>query len=272
LCPTLGNLDEIELTAVYGMHQADKTNSDVKGLGIHNQPNLTFFPKRMENFFPGLIAFNFGNTRISTLNGDELNPFPNFIEFQISSNPVLERIPGNLFSQTKNLTGVYLRNNNIKHVGEGLLNGLNLTHTYFQNNYCINQNAFNTTQLAALIETLNNNCTDSETTTTTTSFWTQPTTPEPSCGDTNEVVCNIQDQNVNLELKVDQLVQDNEELKTDVLRLVTKNEQLAADNEELKLKVENLTNDVENLQTEMNEKFEQVLEGILELSTRPCGA
>jgi hypothetical protein len=245
LVDTLGNLDEPELTAVYGTHLSGKSNSDVGTLSMYGQ-NLTFFPQRIENFFPNLAAIYFNGNNISSLNGDELN-FPNLVLFGLNDNPALERIPGNLFSSTRNLQTVYLDNNNIKHVGEGLLDGLNLNEAYFWNNYCIDQYAeYNSTELAALIETLNNNCTDSETTTTT---------PEPACGDTNEVVCNLQEQNKEILAKNQILIVKNANLEEKV-------EQLVADNEELKLKIE-------NMQTEMNEKFDQVLEGILELSTRP---
>jgi hypothetical protein len=235
----LSNIDESdELTAVYGNHQAGKSNNDVDALWIENNQALTFMPRKMEIFFPNLTANFFYQTRIASLNGDELNPFPNYVYFGIRQNPTFERIPGELFANTRNLKRVWLLENNIKHVGEGLLDGLDLEWAYFQDNYCVNRNAANSVQLPALIEHLRNNCTDIEITTSTTEITTTvpetitTTTQEPSCGDLNEVVCHLQEQN----------------------------EILMAQNEELEEKVKIL-----------DKKLDLVLEGILELSTRPCG-
>lgn len=218
--PYLNDMHETEeLTAVFGSHPSGFSNLDVKGLYVGGRENsrLTFIPRNIETFFPNLVALYFHNNSISNLSGDELNSLGNLVLFGIQFNPALERLPGNLFSQNRNLKGVFFRESNIKFVGENLLSGLDLTHAIFVKNFCIDQEVFgSSSEIPALIEVLKTNCTDFDTTTTTTEIWTTP------CGD----VCSIQTQNQilieknsnletkigNLEAKIDNLMSKVEEL------------------------------------------------------------
>ena len=231
--PIVSNVNESEnLTAVSGTHMSGKTNNDVKGLFINHVPHLTFIPRGIENFFPNLQALGSFNTSISTLNGDELEPFTNLYWFRFVNIHGFERVPGNLFSSNPSMRHVDFSNNNIKHVGENFLNNnTNMIRLEFDNNYCVNQSA-KYTSIPPLIDHLRTNCTDIEV-----------TTEEPSCGDFNEIICELQEQNLILMAK-------NEEMKEEIQVLNTK---------------------VDEMSTNMDKKLDEVLEGILELSTRPCG-
>lgn len=207
--PTLSNLYETQqITAVSGTHEDGKSNSDVKVLNIGNNVNLTYFPRAIENFFPNLIAIYISSTNITYIRGDELLAFPKLTNFQIAVNPSFERVPGNLFSNNPLLQVVSFYKNNIKHVGEGIMNGLkNLKWIEFNRNYCVNQLAY-PADFPTLIEFLRTNCTVVEPQTTTTT-----TTPAPICGDINEVVCALQSQNriliekiTSIESKIDQIL------------------------------------------------------------------
>jgi hypothetical protein len=207
--PTLSNIAESQqLTGVFGTHEAGKSNSDVKVLNIAFNMNLTYFPRGIENFFPNLIALYISNTNITSIHGDELIPFPKLTNFQIAVNPYFERVPGNLFSNNKLLQVVSFYKNNIKHVGEGIMNGLSsLRWIEFNRNYCINKLAY-PADFPTFVEFLRTNCTDIEPPTTT--------TPAPICGEVSEVVCTLQLQNQfligkisSLESKIDQLIAIN---------------------------------------------------------------
>jgi hypothetical protein len=227
--PSLGSVyDSEELTDVFGTHEADKSNSDVTGLWVQNYAALTFYPRGIQNFFPNLKAIFFYNNNIRSLSGDELSTYQDLLLFGISINRFLERLPGNLFAQNSQVKELWMYENGIKYAGSGLLDGLqNLTSALFENNYCINLRAQNAEEVQEIIETLRNNCTDIET-----------TTIPSSCGDTNEIVCQLQEQN-------QILIANNEEMngKLDVL---------SEENSQIKL------------------LLEEVLEGISELQNRPC--
>lgn len=294
------------VTAVTGTHLTGMSNSDVKGLRI--DADITFIPRRIEDFFPNLVILDFEASDIDSLVGDELDPFPGLVFFAIFKSRALERIPGNLFSQTRNLKELWLDQNNIKYVGEGLLDGLQyLGWADFADNYCVNINAHYPSQFPALIETLQNNCTDvdyvpppsppSATTSVPLNTPTQPTTPEPPssspCGNTNEVICSLQEENQilienseaiiahndeliasnavllikvanltveisEIDLKVESLIEKNENLEEKVENLVELNEEIVASNEELKESIELM----KTKNTEMDEKLDLIIEKV----------
>lgn len=222
--PIITNLNECDhLTAITGQHHDGKTNDDVKLLGIYNNPQLAFFPRAIENFFPNLEAISIWNSNISTLNGDELNPFKNLSWLSFTFSPNLEKIPGNLFKSTPLMKHISFQSNNIKHVEEGLFGSLpKLIFLDFHQNYCVDRNASGIAAVRSLIAHLNNNCTGIDVTTTTkhvTSTRVTTTTPvkttrvttttspvrstlssttttkEPTCGDTTDLSCNLLEQN-----------------------------------------------------------------------------
>lgn len=216
--PTLSNiLSTKEVTASTGTHQAGKSNADVRALFIYGQKELTYFPRGIEKIYPNLIGLIVINTNITTLNGDELNGFPNLKHFQFTANKNLVRVPGNLFTKNPLLVFMTFASNNIKHVGEKILDGLtSLRHASFAYNYCastIADSTYPSISISALNDFLKKNCTD-----------IQPTCSELSV---NENVCKLQEQNQNLivkntamEDKINQLVLSNVEINQKLDRLI----------------------------------------------------
>lgn len=255
--PSLANINESEyLTAVYGQHSIGKSNVDVKGLIIDDIISLTYFPKSIEAFFPNLVAIRIRDTGIRALSGHELDPWVDLFWFKFQHNRNVVRLPPNLFDSTPQLKYIDFYNNNIKHVGEDVFSSLtNITLMDFRYNHCVNQLANNPVQFQALINHLRTNCTDIDDSTTTQST-TISTTEEPSCGNSDEIICNLQVQNealmaMNLEMKVE-INELRIEMGDKLAELSNQNSQLSQENVEIK------------------QKLDEVIAGILELSTRPC--
>lgn len=241
--PELLRIEENQtVTAVFGIHIEGKSNLDVGMLYIRNYTSLEYFPRGIDKFFPNLIALAIDYCDINFLNGDEISAFPNLFWFVLNFNPNLIRIPGNFFSNNPNMATIWFAGNSIKQVGENLLSSLtNLNWASFLNNYCINRIAFTSAQIPSIIETLASNCTDIQLTTTTTT-----TVPPSNCGNLNEVVCKLQEQN-------QILLDDNSRMKSQIEEINTKLNILSQENQE------------------MNEKLDAILAGIVELASRPCG-
>lgn len=121
--------------------------------------------------------------------------------------------------------------NMVKHVGEGLLDNLtNLIQVEMNDNICVNQRAYNSSQITQLKETLRTNCTDiaQETTTQSTTISTTSNQP-PRCeiDDIEDFVCGLDE-----EIKF--LKGKDEKLQTEVDNLNEKNSFLIAENQEIR--------------------------------------
>jgi hypothetical protein len=153
------------ITGVDGTNLRGKLNADVKviqfGLSYKCPENLHKIPKGFLKHFPNLIGFYFYEC-ISTLNGDELDEYPN-LQFYYHSLSNLTRIPGNFFKSTPNMKVISFAFNEIQNVGANLLDHLkSLQQVYFTGNSCINKKAQNASQVPALIEELKQKCPDIE--------------------------------------------------------------------------------------------------------------
>lgn len=267
---SVSNVNESEtLTAVYGTHMEGKSIDDVGFLWLDNAHDFTIFPRGIENFFHNLVALGVRYGNISSLIGDELMPFGNLTWFVLNNNMV-ERIPGNFFASTPLVHSVWFNNNNIKHVGDNLLDSLSqLGYASFEVNYCVDKIASTSGEVPFLIEHLRNNCSDiettSESTSTTIETITTTSTQEPSC-DINEIICILEEQN-------QILLQQNSEIKIQVEALETKNEQIDAKIDALLEKSNQMDEKLKEISQEnsqMKIMLNEVFEAIVELSTRPC--
>jgi hypothetical protein len=156
------------ITGVGGTHLSGKSSADVGmiqfGLSYKCPENLHKIPKGFLKHFPNFIGLYFYECPISTLNGDELDEYPNlqYYSHKISN---LISIPGNFFKSTPNMKFISFVFNKIQHVGANLLDHLkNLEQVWFYKNSCIMQNA---TKVPAFIEELRQKCPDIEPETTT---------------------------------------------------------------------------------------------------------
>lgn len=167
---TLSEVSTIQrVTGVNGNHESDRNNSHVQSIEFQDCTGSTYIPQNMLNFFPNLIGIRLINCGILILSGNELSEHQNLQLFAVESTK-LERIPGNFFEPTPQITVIGFADNNLKHVGFNLLKSLNnLSWVSFYNNDCINQTATSLNEIPSLITNLATNCIDifEEPTTTT---------------------------------------------------------------------------------------------------------
>jgi hypothetical protein len=159
------------ITGNLGTHLSGYSSNDVKIIAfgfIENCPeNLQKIPKGFLNYFPNFIGLFSWGCPISTLNGDELDEYPN-LEFYSQEKSNLVRVPGNFFKSTPNMKVINFYGNKIQNVGANLLNHLKyLQQLYFDENICINKDADSASEVPALIEELRQKCPDIEPETTT---------------------------------------------------------------------------------------------------------
>jgi hypothetical protein len=154
------------ITGVGGTHLSGKSSADLKMIYFdwdNGYPrNLNKIPKGFSKHFPNLISLYFDKCPIITLNGDELDEYPNLQWFshKISN---LTSIPGNFFKSTPNMKFISFWYNKIQHVGANLLDHLkNLQAVSFHGNSCIDKYFVSSSEVPALIEELKQKCPDIE--------------------------------------------------------------------------------------------------------------
>lgn len=157
-------LDEPNIITIYsGQHLSGLSGADVKLIRFSTdycpQLNLTTMPKGLTNAFPNFIGLSLGLCPIETLNDDDLIGYPNLQMLALAISRVI-RIPGNFFASNPHMRSIGFSNNQIKRVGEGLLDNLkDLEEAYFFEP-CINQWVSNPSEIPALIEALRHGCPD----------------------------------------------------------------------------------------------------------------
>jgi hypothetical protein len=179
---------------------------------------------------------------------------------------------------------VNFRHNQIKHVGEGLLDHLEeLISVQFNGNVCIDKGTTNSSQIPGFIEILRQNCPDIEPETTTLiSTSNQP--PRCEIDDLEDFVCGLDEEVKNL-FEENQKMKENFENQINALNGQV--EGLKADNEVIKNQVEDLNSRNEALEenveilNDQNQEMKQKLENqskillelermVIELYSRPC--
>lgn len=192
-------------TTYEGEHLPGNSSADVRMIdfGVNsNCSQLSSIPSGFSSIFSNFNAIYFIGCGINFLNGSELDEYPQLEWFGLYRSQ-LERIPGNFFGQTRNLRFVNFNSNQITRVGKYLLDDLeNLERVYFNNNVCVNKYATNSTGIQELIQVLRDDCYDSDMTTvsykTTTSDWCER-------GNSEERICLIEEENLSLRAKVEDL-------------------------------------------------------------------
>jgi hypothetical protein len=206
------------------------------------QLNLDVIPTGLSNIFPNMTALLFYYCPITHIDGLELEEYSKLEILMIQYVNII-RVPPELFFNNPNMRFIGFYNNQIQHVGDGLLEHLrNLEKADFRGNICVNFKAFDPSQFPALIEHMRVNCVDIETTPRTTTTTLPTTTTEaPRCvvEDVQEFVCKL-----------------DEEIEI-----------LRSKNEILELQVENLTINLEN----QGEELRYLAARLDEIEQRPCG-
>lgn len=146
------------VTHVSGVHWSNKTANDVVSIHIDNCTNLSYIPKGLLQAFPMLRGIYLEGCGVSSLNGSELNEYPQLTLFALELSP-LDYVPGNLFSQTPHMVLISFADNKISGVGKDLLNNLNeLSQVYFEHNVCTDKNAPTAEEIPEFITALNTEC------------------------------------------------------------------------------------------------------------------
>ena len=91
--------DSNVLEGVRGNHLSAKNNSDVEALEIFAQ-NLPIFLKKIDSFFPNLIAIHWANSGLTSISAEDLKPFPGLRLLRLLYNR-LTHIDSDLFKYTK---------------------------------------------------------------------------------------------------------------------------------------------------------------------------
>lgn len=212
---SLFDLADERLTQVNGNHIAGRNHTHVQAVQFEFWNDLTFVPQGINDFFPDLRHLEFYSCSV-VLNGNELNEYTRLEGFRISYSQ-LERIPGNLFALTPDIRYINFAYNQIRHVGQNLLDHLqHVAAAYFEYNPCISYYTTNSS-IHCLVGMLRLHCPDIEDFETTTipndgSTTTIITTPPPEC-DLHGTVCYIAQQNDILIQKVSSLESELDEVK-----------------------------------------------------------
>jgi hypothetical protein len=180
------------VTNVTGTHATGKTNEDVQMVSIDGNNQLSFVPRGFTNFFPNLNGIYLRYTTFDTLNGDELDEFGEKLTWFALEGSNLTTISSELFDFTPNIAHMFFYGNKLESVGRDLFTAVNVAQLqilHFTSNPCINRNAYNQTDIVALISELQVSCPyDDEVLRTTTR-----TTAIPTCfdGKIEDFVCEI---------------------------------------------------------------------------------
>lgn len=76
-----------DIDMVFGKHEFNKTLESVKFLEIQDE-NLFFIPPNLSLFFPNLIGLVIGNSKLQSLQSQDLKPFYNLSLLRIFKNPL----------------------------------------------------------------------------------------------------------------------------------------------------------------------------------------
>lgn len=120
------------------------TNTDVRGLMIVQQRDLQKFPKGLERHFHHLMGIDFEDCGITRISSDDLRPFKELLQINLSGNRLTE-LPHDLFQFNPKLKKIDFSANLILHVGLEIFNNLpHLGMVNMRDNLCTADNSYAT--------------------------------------------------------------------------------------------------------------------------------
>lgn len=145
--------------SIVGNQQSGRTNDDVEALYVNDDPlELKTIPRGIEDFFPFLMVFAWSTGHLTTLTADDLKPFSFLLELSFFNNKIIS-LDGDLFTRSTYVEFLNFGKNQIKDVGYGFLDGLNmLTYASFKDNDCIDMAALEPAAITELRMKLQNQC------------------------------------------------------------------------------------------------------------------
>ena len=211
------------LLGVIGTHYRGLTNYNVRALSTDTTQSFNQFPTNIEIFFPNLLLIDFWSAGLTSLSADLFKPFPNLRVFSADLNRLVT-LDGDLFKYTPNIQSISFRNNLIRNVGRGFLEGLSeLKQVLFLNNPCIHFFAVSPEAIEYLKIELERACPPLVEVTTVPSL---PSTLPPTTTDANEcsIRCSINDEMDGLKIEVMDLKEKNVKLEE---RFIEQGEKMA---------------------------------------------
>lgn len=153
--PTIIHSDHDEvLVEVNGVHIEGKNDTQVEMIWVRDGQILTFIPRGIDEFFPNLRGLTLHYTCIAEISANDLQQFPNLIDFNVFGNPIVS-LDGDLFKHNTFMRYIYFGESLLQHVGFNLLGDLNnLRNVYFISNPCVNDSASWTEEIADLNQRL----------------------------------------------------------------------------------------------------------------------
>jgi hypothetical protein len=150
------SFEDNSLQLVFGQHQGNHSNSDVRGLSIRDQ-NLQVIPRNLASFFRNLLEIELINTKLRSISNEEFRPITNLRAFYSVSNP-LEFLSGDLFSRNARMTYLGFKHNRIAQVGADFLSAHFLYSLDFTGNVCINKSEDNIHKMRRFIREIRSLC------------------------------------------------------------------------------------------------------------------
>lgn len=112
------------VTEIRGHHLDGMTNDNVEAIYNVYIYGLSSIGS-IGNFFSNLLIIDWESNNLETLTAADLRTMPNLVHLWIIENNIVSLESG-LFQYTPNLRSIQLSSNNIEHVGNNLLTGLNV--------------------------------------------------------------------------------------------------------------------------------------------------
>jgi hypothetical protein len=119
-------------------------NADVRGLMIVQQRDLEKFPKGLERHFHHLMGIDFEDCGITKISSDDLKPFKELLQINLSGNRLTE-LAHDLFQFNPKLKKIDFSGNSIMHIGHEIFKNLaHLNMVNMKDNSCTGDNSYAT--------------------------------------------------------------------------------------------------------------------------------
>ena len=178
---TLDNThNNLIITGHTGTHMAKENNNNVKAIYIHDT-NTKYVPKNLGLLF-NLTALAMWNGKLVEIKSTDFHGMQDLIYISFRANQLtsvpsdvfdtltklrtisldvnqIEELPIDLFSKNLNVEEIFIRNNKIKFIATGFLNGLTqLNKVELIDNICVSKNYEGTTAIIQLKEDIQMKC------------------------------------------------------------------------------------------------------------------
>lgn len=148
----------MSLTDSKAIENTGRDPSDAASLKIVYFVGLDFIPTNLGKIFPLLTDLHLSGNQIEKLTVEDMKQLPHLEVLSVYYNR-LKSLDGDLFKYNLNLKFIDFSDNQIQHIGTGLLDNLkNLTRVYFNRNSCINTYAQSRAAVVELSKTLSCLC------------------------------------------------------------------------------------------------------------------